>query len=362
MTTYRDSGVDIEAGDHASRSAYNHAKKTFASRNSLIGQPVQDDGGFAGFVDMGDFYYSQCCDTVGTKIMIAEETKNFQGLGYDLLCMVADDAVCTGAETVSITNTFETQSICVEDIDAMMDSLARACIDQKVAIVGGEIAEVGAMTNGTGWGADAVGIVEKNKVITGKKIAVGDVIIGLASDGFRCNGLSLVRKILADAFGTHWYTASYSPAMNWSQAVLTPSRIYSDFILSLIGRFKQPRHVDVHGIVHMTGGGMHNLFRALKDESLGITIDEALTPKDMMLTLQQLGDVPDHEAYRVWNMGMGMALIVDQNDADAVKKAARDYGIEAQIVGRITAEHPQEIHLVSQGHFSRGETLVFKRD
>ena len=360
MTTYANAGVNIEEGDKASKNAYTYAKQTFASREGLIGQPVTGEDGFAGFIDMGEFYYAQCCDTVGTKITIAEKTKNFAGLGYDLLCMVCDDAVCTGAETVSVTNTFETNKIHPEEIDAMMSSLAHACTEQRVAIVGGEIAEVGDMTNGTGWGADAVGIVEKNRVITGKDVDHGDVVIGLASDGLRCNGFSLVRRILADNFGKNWESEAYDEKMSWGDAVLTPSKIYSNFVLSLIGRFKQKREVDVHGIVHMTGGGMHNLFRIVKGRDLGFDIDEPLDPQEMVLKLQELGNVADKEAYTTWNMGMGMALIIDAADSKAVLAKAAEMGITAQIVGKISRDIPQEIHLNGKG--INGEPLVFKND
>ena len=360
MTTYANAGVNIEEGDKASRSAYSYAKKTFKSRENLIGQPVTGEDGFAGFIDMGEFYYAQCCDTVGTKITIAEKTKNFAGLGFDLLCMVCDDAVCTGAETVSVTNTFETNKINSREIEAMMESLSRACIEQKVAIVGGEIAEVGAMTNGTGWGADAVGIVEKNKVITGKDVQDGDMVIGLASDGFRCNGFSLIRKILADNFGEDWAFAEYADGKTWGDAVLTPSKIYSNFVLSLIGRFKKSREISVHGIVHMTGGGMHNLFRIIKGRDLGFIIDNPLPPHEMMIQLQNLGNVADKEAYKTWNMGMGMALIVNQNDVDAVLKKAQEAGVTAQVVGKISRDFPQEIHL--SGKALNGEKLVFKNN
>ncbi len=360
MTTYEKAGVNIAEGDKASRSAYSFAKATFKSRENLIGQPVTSEDGFAGFIDMGEFYYAQCCDTVGTKIMIAEKTKNFAGLGFDLLCMVCDDAVCTGAETVSMTNTFETNKIKQDEISAMMESLSRACIEQKVAIVGGEVAEVGAMTNGTGWGADAVGIVEKDKVITGKDVQDGDIIIGLASAGFRCNGFSLIRKILADNFGEDWAFADYGNGKTWGEMVLTPSRIFSDFVLTLIGRFKKSREINVHGIVHMTGGGMHNLFRIIKGRDLGFIIDNPLNPHEMMLKLQEIGNVADFEAYKTWNMGMGMALVVDSADVEAVLSKAANYGMTAQIVGKISRDFPQEVHL--NGKALNEKSLIFKND
>ena len=147
MVDYKKSGVDIQAGDKASKIAYNHAKSTFASRNGMIGEPVIDDGAFAGLFNMGNFYIVQCDDGVGTKMEIAERIGKFDTLGYDLLAMVVDDVVCMGAETISITNTLDTNKVDVAIIGDLMKGLAKACNEQKVVIPGGEIAEVGNVVN-----------------------------------------------------------------------------------------------------------------------------------------------------------------------------------------------------------------------
>ncbi|PID70804.1 hypothetical protein CSB37_00465 [bacterium DOLZORAL124_38_8] len=350
MTTYAESGVNIAAGDAASKNAYKFAKQTFAGRANMIGAPVIQDGGFSGLLDMGNFYLTQCCDTVGTKITIAEKIKKFDGLGQDLLCMVADDAICSGAETVSITNTFETTAIEPSEISAMMESLSKACQEQKVVIPGGEIAEVGDMTNGTGWGADAVGVVQKDRVITGENIAAGQKIVGLKGRAFRCNGLSLARRICANNFGPDWETVEYQDGKTWGEVLLTPSKIFQRAILeAVIGTFDGEKKYDVHGIVHVTGGGIPgNLPRIFNDQTLGAKLDNLHAPHDALKKLKELGNVADEEAYRTWNSGTAMMLIVDEADAQNIADAlnAYDQEIQAQIVGEINTTG--KIELISQ--------------
>lgn len=339
MTTYAEAGVDIDAGDKASKGAYAHAKSTFSSRKGMIGEPVVTEDGFSGLVDMGAFYMTQCCDTVGTKITVAEKIKKFDGLGYDLLCMVADDAICAGAEVVSITNTFETQKVNQEEIDAMMASLAAACREQKVVIPGGEVAEVGDMTNGTGWGADAVGIVKKDSVVTGKTVSSGQKIIGLQGRVLRCNGLSLARRICKDQFGGDWTSTEWKDGITWGEVLLTPSKIFHRTLLdSVLGDFAGKRKFNVHGVVHVTGGGIPGNFpRIFSNKSLGADFYDLHEPHDVLKDLVRLGNVDESEAYKTWHCGTAMMLVVDETDAVQICDAinAVDPETNAKIVGEI---------------------------
>ena len=357
MTTYAEAGVNIEAGDEASKNAYKFAKQTFAGRQGMIGAPVLQDGGFSGLLDMGNFYLTQCCDTVGTKITIAEKIKKFDGLGQDLLCMVADDAVCAGAETISLTNTFETTAIQANEISAMMESLSNVCQEQKVVIPGGEIAEVGDMTNGTGWGADAVGVVKKDRVITGENIAAGQKIVGLKGRAFRCNGLSLARRICADNFGQDWETVEYKNGQSWGEVLLTPSKVFQRAILeAVIGTFDGEKKFEVHGIIHITGGGIPgNVPRIFNDKSLGANLDNLHEPHDALKKLKELGNVSDAEAYKTWNSGTAMMLVVNDSEAQKIADALNTYDseIEAKIVGKI--DNSGSIKLLSK--YSESEII-----
>ncbi len=337
MSTYEDAGVNVSLGDKCSAIAYAAAKKTFAGRKGLIGEPVIDDGGFSGVLDMGDYYLVQNDDGVGTKIAIAEKIGRFETLGYDLAAMVADDAACIGAETISITNTIDTNKLDEKTVSQMMEGLEKACLEHKIVVPGGEIAELGNMVNGYSWNATAVGIVEKHKLINGEKIKPGDRLIGLRSPGFRSNGFSLIRHILTEKFGENWPAEKYDDIRTWGEVTLIPSMIFCSAILAMHGRYRQPAQVELKGVVHITGGGIPgNLPRILKKTGYGAKIDKLPEPDDAMKKLIEFGSVSREEAFKTWNMGVGMILV--SNDVDKVIEIAATHGIEAMEIGEITKE------------------------
>ena len=355
MSTYQDSGVNIEKGNEASKIAYEAAKNTFSSRKGMIGEPLANEDGFSGLLDMGDFYLVQNDDGVGTKMIIAEKIGKYDTLGYDLVCMVADDAICTGAETISITNTMDVDKVEKEKIRSLMVGLEKAAKEQKIVIPGGEIAELGNMSNGYIWNATAVGIVEKDKVINGKNITPGDKLIGLYSPGFRSNGFSLVRHILSKSFGDNYDNEKFDER-TYASAVLTPSTIYQDALLQIHGRYGEKPKADLKGLAHITGGGIPgNITRILKNKNFGTNITDAFEPDPVVLKIQELGQVSDIEAYQTWNMGVGMIIV--SNDADFIINSLKENNIQAKIIGEVT-ENP-EIRIISQGALSKGEELIW---
>lgn len=334
MATYKDSGVDIELGDKCSAIAYSAAKNTFIGRKGMIGEPVLDEGGFTGALDMGDYYLVQNDDGIGSKLAIAEKINKLDTMGYDLTAMVADDAACVGAETISITDTLDVNILDEEKITALMAGLETACLEHKIAVTGGEIAELGDMLNGYIWNATAVGLVEKNRVINGANIKEGDKIIGLFSPGFRSNGFSLVRHILKEKFGEGWHFEKYSQDMSWGQAVIAPSKIYCSAIMEMHGRFREKPQVELKGVVHVTGGGIPgNVNRILKKTGLGAKFNNLFEPDDVMKKLVEFGNVSKEEAYRTWNMGTGMLIV--SNDFEKINEICKKHGIGSQIVGEI---------------------------
>ena len=361
MTSYESSGVNVNLGDTCSSIAYTAAKDTFFSRKGMVGEPVILEGGFAGLLDMGDFYLVQNDDGVGTKIIIADIIKKYDTLGQDLLAMICDDTVCLGAETISVSNTLDVSKVDKDLTEKLMKGFSEACSKHKIVIPGGEIAELSVLVNGNIWNATGVGVVEKDKVITGEKIQDGDIIIGLADPMFRSNGFSLVRKILSDTYGEDFVNEPFEDT-TWGERVLTPSTIYSSFVLSLIGRFKKQRKVDVHGIVHITGGGVQNLFRIIKGKNLSFDLTSPCSPSTAVLKLQELGDVSDEEAYKTWHMGMGMALVVDPSDVDIVLAEAISQGVSAQVVGNISSKVSQKVFVKSQGFFQKDTILEFSKE
>jgi phosphoribosylformylglycinamidine cyclo-ligase len=337
MATYKESGVDVEMGDKCSKIAYEAAKATFSGRDGMIGRPVVGDGGFAGLLDMGDFYLVQNDDGVGTKIEVAEMMFKFDTMGYDLLAMVADDAICMGAEVVSISNTLDTPRLDADMVEGLMAGLKKACLEQKIVVPGGELAELSGALNGAVWNATAVGIVGKDKVLDGSTIVEGDAVIGLKSEGIRSNGLSLARMILKENFGEDWVKEPFDDERTWGEVILAPCKIYHRSLLNIMGGYGEDKTHAVKGLVHNTGGGIRgNLPRLLKSRGLGAKLDALIEPHTFMLKLMELGGVSLEEAYKTWNMGVGMMMITASGDAEAMVQQLADEGIQAQVMGYVT--------------------------
>ena len=344
MTTYKDAGVDIEAGNSASKKAYEHAMSTFEGRKGKIGAPVTEEGGFAGMLDMGDFYLIQNDDGTGSKMELAEATNNYSTLGYDLVAMVADDAICMGAEVMSISNTLDVHHVDQMQVDSLLSGLAKACKEQQIVMPGGEIAEVpGAVTSAV-WNATSVGVVHKNRVIDTRTIQAGNAVMALQSGVARSNGFSLIRKILRDAHGESWHAVEWKDGVTWGEILLTPSVIYHGALLSVVGRFDEQPTLAVKGMAHVTGGGIaENFRRTLKKTGLGATLTDLFEPHQALQDLVELGSVATMEAYRTWNMGNGMLVVIDTSDVDAFIGAMKSQNIEAKQAGVVTKEPRVEI-------------------
>jgi len=355
---YASSGVNIATGDDASKRAYTNAKKTFPSRSGMIGEPFALEGGFSGALDFGDFLLVQNDDGVGTKSEIAERTGVYNTLGEDLLCMVADDAICVGAETVSITNTLDVPVVEPDVIESLTTGLGEACTREKVVIPGGEIAEVGDACNKMVWNATAVGIVNKDRFISGKDVKVGQKIIGLRGRVLRSNGISLARKICAVSFGANWHEKEWKDGITWGQVLLTPSKIFHRLVLeNVIGGYGQERPFNVSGIVHITGGGIPgNVPRIFTDKTLGAKFDNLHEPHQAIKDLQKLGNVKEEECYKTWNCGTALMIFCDEENADAIceKLNSADSEVDAKIVGEVNDS--SNIEIISK--FS-GNILLF---
>ena len=351
MTTYKDSGVDIAAGDTASRAAYAAAAKNFASRKGMIGAPVFEVGGYAGFLDMGDYYLVMTDDGTGTKIDVALAAGNCKTLGSDLLAMVTDDAVCTGAEVIAVSNTIDIAKVDPKVIGDLMQGLSDACSAQKIVIPAGEIAEVPGAVHSATWSATAIGIVAKDRVINTGTIAVGDAVIALRENGARSNGFSLIRKILSEKIGKEWWNEPANQKTNkptnntWGDLVLTPSVVYHSAILELIGRYGKKPTINVKAISHITGGGIGSKFRrVLKKTGLGADLTDLFDPPAWLTEIAAMGNVATEECYKTWCMGNGMLIVVDPNNAQEAITHLKKSGIEAKVAGEITEDPAIIVH------------------
>ncbi len=342
LKKYALAGVNIAEGDAASKLAGKFAAMTFASRRGKIGVPTKLKNNFAGVLDFGKYFLVTGDDGTGTKMEVAERLGKFDTLGADLLAMVADDAVCLGAEVVSITNTLDTPKVSRKIVGELLKGLAKACSSEKIVIAGGEIAEVGKAVNGMVWNASAIGIVAKNRVIDGSRIQKGDTIIALKESGLRSNGFSLARKILTDNFGANWHRKLFG-TKKWGELLLTPSKIYHAAILELVGRFDEKRTIDVRGICHITGGGIPGNLPRILPAKLGAKLTNLWKPAAWVRELIRLGKISENEAREVWNLGNGMLVIVAPKDLDRALAILRKQKIPARIAGEITTSGKIEI-------------------
>ncbi len=354
---YADAGVNIDLGNDVSKIMYNAAKQTWDNRKGKLGELIVPFDDFSGVraIDVSQLPRGTLMnigfDGVGTKMELAERVNNHRTIAYDLFAMVCDDAVVRGAEPVLIGSILDVNSLgkngekYIEQIRQLAEGYINAARDANVAIINGEVAELGSRVSGYGnfnynWGAAVVWFANKDRMITGKEIEIGDSLIGLKEEGFRSNGLSLVRKIMQTNHGDEWHRVPWKKGnVSLADLALTPSRIYSGALVDMLGGYdlrREPR-AEIRGVAHITGGGIpEKLGRVLKPSGLGAVIESTLEPSEFMLYTQALGKVADEEAYKTWNMGQGMIII--SPEPDKVINVASEYGIEAKHIGYVTKE------------------------
>ena len=331
-TSYEDAGVDIAAGEAAVEKIKSHVRSTF--RPEVIG----DIGGFGGLFAFAQHRYSHpvlvsSTDGVGTKALVAQAAGRFDTIGVDLVAMCVDDIVCQGAEPLFFLDYIAVGKLDPDHIEQLVEGVAHGCRQAGCALIGGEMAEhPGAMEPGefdlVGF---AVGVVERDRLITGEHVRAGDVLIGLPSPGLRSNGYSLARKVLLDGAqrrldGPAWDGAHHSLA----EELLLPSVVYAPAIAALL------RVVDVRSIAHITGGGLPgNLVRVLPEGTDAVIERRSWEPPRIFTEIQRLGDVSDDEMRKVFNLGIGMVVVVAPEEAHRTLDLLRTAGHRAAEIGRV---------------------------
>ncbi|MGC4116888.1 MAG: AIR synthase-related protein [Myxococcales bacterium] len=335
-------GQDIDLKARCSQTAYAWARRTFDAREGKPGALDRRlNASFASILSIAGKRVGVTSDGIGTKVEVAERTGLYATLGYDLLAMVADDLAANGIEPTNLTNILDVDRLDERVVDELMRGLSQACAENGVAVAGGEIAELGRRVGGWGqgmhfnWCATAIGVLPDSleRPIDGESCAAGDVVVAVRERGLRSNGFSLARSILEEAHGERWHEAR-CPATggSWGEALLTPSRVCCTLVRSLVAEGVVPR-----GIAHVTGGGIPDkLGRVLKVARLGATIDKPFEAPAFVQELIAMGKVPARVAWRHWNMGNAMLLVLAQSTVErALAVAAR--GFEAQVAGQVEA-------------------------
>jgi phosphoribosylformylglycinamidine cyclo-ligase len=353
MTTYKKAGVDVHLGDICSKIMSSAADRTFANRKSSSAIiKVLEKRGLHRIItiSIGGLKLMLNSDGIGTKAEFAERTGRHDTMAYDLFAMLCDDAVRFGAEPVALSNVLDVNTLAKETVRGLAKGMVKAAKDAGVAVVSGEIAELDARVGGYGqhnynWGGTVLSIVRKE--LGGHGMKAGNSIVALQEKGFRSNGISLVRKIMEEAYGTNWHKQKMGVRTLGDRA-LTPSKIYARAALEMFE--------DAEGIAHITGGGIPGkLGRLLAAKKLGANITNPFPPSDMMLLCQKLGRVQDAEAYKVWNMGQGMLIITSR--PERILSIAAKYKIRANVIGKVTPG--SGLNITSRGYYSSGRPLSF---
>jgi phosphoribosylformylglycinamidine cyclo-ligase len=328
--TYRDAGVDIDAGDELVERIKPRVRRSM--RPEVLG----GIGGFGALVEVPlDRYRKPVLvsgtDGVGTKLRLAIDTRRHDGVGIDLVAMCVNDVIVQGAEPLFFLDYFASGKLDVDVGERVVAGIIEGCVQAGCALVGGETAEMPGMYHGADYdlAGFCVGVVEKDAIIDGSRTRAGDLVLGLPSSGPHSNGFSLIRKILQVA------AADLEADVNGVRLIdrlMAPTRIYVKPLLQLI------REVTVHGMSHITGGGLvDNIPRVLPD-GLEVVLNRGSWRREAVFDwLQREGKVADAEMYRVFNCGIGMTVQVSASDADRAISVLSAAGQEALIIGEVRA-------------------------
>jgi len=341
--SYAQAGVSIEAGDEMVRQIYSSLASTFGPR--VIQLPI----GFAGLfrLDYDEKLFKKnyknpvlvaCTDGVGSKVQLAAKIKKFDTVGIDLVAMNVNDMLVTGAEPLFFLDYLAIHKLEPEVVTELVKGVAAGCRVADCALIGGETAEM-PDTYAKGdfdMAGFAVGIVERKKIITGRNVRPGDVILGLTSNGLHSNGYTLVRNICFKRLGFKMTNElSELDGAMLSDVLLEPTRIYVRPVVKLLSQYKVKQIV--HAMAHITGGGLvGNIPRVLpKDCNAVIKKDSWSVPK-IFTFLQNKGPVEEAEMFRVFNMGIGFVLIVAEDFANSIQRKLSRFGEQVHRIGRIT--------------------------
>jgi phosphoribosylformylglycinamidine cyclo-ligase len=328
--TYREAGVDIDAGDELVERIKPHVKRTM--RREVLGGL----GGFGALVEVPlDRYRKPVLvsgtDGVGTKLRLAIDTGRHDTVGMDLVAMCVNDVVVQGAEPLFFLDYFATGKLDVGVGERLIAGIVDGCVQAGCALVGGETAEMPGMYHGEDYdlAGFCVGIVEKDAIIDGSATRAGDVVLGLPSSGPHSNGFSLIRKILQVS------GADLKAPLDGASLVdrlMAPTRIYVKPLLELIAQ------VPVHGLSHITGGGLVENIPRVIPEGLEVVLERKSWRREAVFDwLQRQGQVADAEMYRVFNCGIGMTVQLAASDAARAIAVLRERGVEALVIGEVRA-------------------------
>ncbi len=329
--TYKDAGVDTKEGERAVNLMKEEVKKTF-NKNVLTGL-----GSFGSLYqleleDMKTPVLVSGTDGVGTKLKLAFDMDKHDTIGQDCVAMCVNDILCQGARPLFFLDYIATAKVQAEKIAAIVKGIAEACILAECALVGGETAEMPGFyqTNEYDIAGFAVGIVDKSKIINGEMIKSGDFVIGLPSSGLHSNGFSLARKVLFEKMGYNIKDKIKGFDMTLGEKLLAPTHIYTKECKSVF------EGNNVLGIAHITGGGFFENIPRIIPEGLGVEINKnKFSVPSIFDLIKKSGNIDEHEMFATFNMGIGMVMVVKEEDSEQIMKKLLKVNNQVSIIGEI---------------------------
>ncbi len=329
---YKSSGVNIDAGNESVNRIKSIVKETF-TKNVVTGL-----GSFGAMFnasllkDYKEPIIVQSIDSVGTKIIIAEMMKKYESIGEDMVGHSCGDILCQGAKPLTFLDYLAFSKVKPKQVEEIVKGMAKACKEVGMSLIGGEVAELPGVYEQNEFDVvgSVLGVVEKDKIITGENIKEGDVVLGLGSDGLHTNGFSLVRKIFFEA--NDYTVDSQFEELNFSlgKELLIPHRNYAKPVLKVL------ENNEIKGIAHITGGGLiENIPRILP---VGLSVEIKKHSWDVLpifKLIQKIGQIEESEMYRVFNMGVGMVLIVGAQNLEPIKDALEKEGEKVFEIGKV---------------------------
>ena len=316
MIDYKSAGVNIDAGNEVVERIKGPVKKTFAP------EVLADLGGFASLYDLKTIFSEyaepvlvQSIDGLGTKPVIAAMMQKYDTLGHDILSATANDIIVCGAKPLTLLDYIGGAHITPDEVVALVEGMSQACIENDVSLVGGETAEMPGVYAGHEYDVVGIitGVVDKQKVVNGKNIRPGDVVLGFASSGLHTNGYSLARKLCFEV-GGYAVDTEISDVGHLGQALLAPHINYTRPVMALLKEF------EIKGMAHITGGGLLENIPRVLPQTCNVEINLGAWPAlPIFDLLVRLGDLSVPEAYRTLNMGVGYIMIVNEADAAAIE-------------------------------------------
>jgi phosphoribosylformylglycinamidine cyclo-ligase len=311
---YRDAGVDIDLEATAIKALIKNLTYRRKGQYTMLGSV----GHFAGLVDFGEQVLALTTDGVGTKMLVADHEKDWSTVGIDCIAMNVNDLYVMNVEPIAFVDYIATDRLSVEKMAQIGIGLNEGARQANIDIVGGETASLRGLVSGLDLAGTCMGMQKRDRIITGERISPGDIIIGVPSSGIHSNGLSLARRIVEQYAA---YGQKLPGGKTLGQELLTPTRIYHESL-------RVSATCSVHGMCHMTGGGLLNFKRL---SPFGFQFDTPINPPGIFTWMQEAGKISTVEMYRTFNMGMGYAYVVPPASVDHVLQEVTG----AQVVGSV---------------------------